>query len=434
MMHRRTFLRAAAGIGLSLPWLEAMADSPKTGAAGDLPRRLGFVHVPNGMYMTHFQPAQAGKNFTLPYSLAALEPFRSRLNYYTGLDDPNSAHNYAGFLTGTDVAATPGFNFRNTISIDQVVANSPIGQATRFPAINLATSSSMRISWSADSVSQPTLSKPQDLYEMLFVQDPRQIIDARLQHLKDEKRMLDAVLVDAKRVHQQLGAADQRKLDEYLTAVRAVEKDLQRLESWMNKPKPQAKMPQHKIGGPEGLRRLNLSLIALALQTDSTRVFTYYAHDDRLPGHNSHHGGSHCGNEEFADLKTMPANHRDFVEINKLEATIFADFIAQLATMKEGDSTVLDNSCLVYGSAHRMLGHHHRSVPLLSVGSLGGKIRTGYHHVFSPFPVNGEMNRKLSAEYRGRPIGDLHLTLLQQLGIDVKKHGMGSNDIGEICA
>lgn len=434
-LHRREVLRGAAGVALSLPWLEAMAVEPtKNHPAEAPPKRVGFVHIPNGMYMSHFQPTTPGKGYAMPYSLQALEPFRAKMNYYSGLDDPNtSGHNYTGFLSGTDVTATPGYTFRNTASIDQVIANSPVGLATRFPSIYVAGSDS-KISWTADSVPLPPLHKPQDLYTMLFVEEDRQTLDARIRQLKNDKRLLDSVLEESNALQSRLGAADRRKIDEYLTAVRGVEKDLARLESWMHLPKPKAKMPQTTETGPFGTRRLMLSVIALALQADLTRAFAFSAYDDQVPGHNSHHGGSHCGNEEYADLKAMPANHRDFVEFNKDEATIFADFVAQLADMPEGDGTVLDNSCMVYGSAHRMEGHHHRSVPLLSVGSLGGKLRTGSHIELSHFPYNGEMQRNLSTNYRGRPIGDFHLTLLRQIGLEVERHGTGTRMIDEMCA
>ena len=434
-LTRRDVLRGASGIALSLPWLEAMAvEATKNHPAEAPPKRIGFVHVPNGMYMSHFQPTTAGKDYAMPYSLQALEPFRAKLNYYSGLDDPNtSGHNYSGFLSGTDVTATPGYTFRNTASIDQVIANSPVGLATRFPSIYVA-SNDQKISWTADSVPLPPLRKPQDLYTMLFVEEDRKSLDARLQRLQNEKRLLDSVLEESKRLQARLGTVDRRKIDEYLTAIRGVEKDLARHELWMNRPKPQAEMPRTTEIGPFGTRRLMLSVIALALQADLTRSFVFAAYDDQVPGHNSHHGGSHCGNEECDDLKSMPANHRDFVEFNKDEATIFADFVAQLAAMPEGEGTVLDNSCLVYGSAHRMGGHHHRSVPLLTVGSLGGKLRTGSHIELSHFPYNGEMQRNLSAKYQGRPIGDFHLTLLRQLGLEVERHGLGTKMINEMCA
>ena len=439
-LSRRKFLHGAGGIALGLPWLEAMADEPRQSVMpATPPRRIGYVYVPNGIYMAMFQPAEAGPNYTMPETLKIMEPFRNQLNFYTGLDGPLSGHSTAGYLTAVDPSKVPGFSFKNSISVDQVVANSAIGQATRYPCLNAAIGvSESQLSWSAEGVPQPAEADPQRLFERLFVPDDKQATTQRIAELGRRKRLLDSVLEESRAIQRQLGTVDQKKIDEYLTSIREVEKDLERQKAWINAPKPHVVSPALTAKNTEEKQRLHLSILALAFQTDSTRTFTYLMGGEAGQGGGgyagmiNHHSGSHCGNEEF--FKDHPAIHRAFIDINQLEIKIFADFIGKLAGMKEGNGTVLDNSCIVYGSAHRMLNHWKDSLPLISVGSLGGKLKTGSHVCLSHFGIGWEWNSKeRAAKYRGRTIGDFHLTLLRQLGLDVKALGWGANVISEIC-
>jgi hypothetical protein len=444
-LTRRDVLRGAGGIALSLPWLEAMAANPKD-PQGPVPKRVGYVYVPNGIYMSLFQPRQAGRDFDMPEIMQPMRPFQERMIVYTGIDNPAGQHGGAEcWLTGVHPGKFPGFTFKNTVSVDQVIARSEIGKATRYPSLEVSVGAAVAggsgtgayLSWSHEGVPLGREGDPRSLYEKLFVPDNAKAVDERIARLRQEKRLLDSVLEDAKSLQRKLGVVDQRKVDEYLQSIREVEEMLAREEVWAHTAKPTAKLETTPsvVGGTEDKHRAHLATIALALQTDSTRVFTYFTGGEAGRGGGSsypnmvnHHGGSHCSNDE--PTTGLDKLQQGFVDINKLELQIFADFVAKLAAMQEGESTVLDNSCLFYGCSQRRNNHWHQSIPLITVGSLGGRLRTGQHVRLADFPIEGEFGKN---KPEGRPIGDLHLTILRQLGLDAKSHGWGTKVIDEIC-
>lgn len=441
MLHRRTVLKAAGGIALGLPWLEAMAAGPTKGGAQTPPRRIGFIGHNNGNAMRFWQPRTPGKDYKMPYALQALEPLRGQLNVYTGLDTQHTigGHGPDSLLTSNLGNETPGYKWRQSASIDQVIANTAYGRQARFPALNLSVNGAgiySRVAFNNEGVVLPTIGDPKDLYEQLFVSDDPKTVDTRIQRLKKDKLLLDAVLDDAKRLQQKLGTADQRKIDQYLSAIRGVEQELAREEAWMHTPKPGAAMPKAAVQNEFSRVALFYDLLALALQTDSTRVFTFWAHVETSSKWGNHHGGSHSVGGDIDNLEELPKAYRNFVEFNKEYVDHLAPFFQKLANMPEGDGSVLDHSAIFFGSMIRQDNHYGQSIPLLSCGSLGGRLKTGSHVELSPFPYGGELDSKLRANYKGRPIGTLHLTLLRQLGLEAEGFGVGTMrstaEIGEI--
>src|SRR5215471_14693424 len=375
---RRTFLRGL-GTTMALPMLEAMAPSLKALAAlnpgqNGFPRRMAFLYIPNGANMADWTPKEVGTEFDWPYILEPLQPFKGDLQVLTGLahdkarphgDGPGDhARASASFLTGCQARKTAGADIRVGVSVDQIAAEK-MGHLTRLPSLELSGDKTrtsgdcdsgyscayqFNLSWKTESTPMPPEVDPRLVFERLFCSEvPGDNEANRTARLRRRKSILDFVAEDARRLKQNLGYTDRRKLDEYLTAVREVEMRIEHSEKFPpvtpDFPKPEG-LPQDR----EQHMRLMLDLLALAFQTDSTRIATYIiAHDGDNRSYpmigvaEGHHELSHHGNDETKKQK--------IAKINRFHATQFAYFLAKLKSVQEGEGTLLDNCMIVYGAA-----------------------------------------------------------------------------------
>jgi hypothetical protein len=423
------------GASLALPWLEAM--TPTVFAAGatkqiakSTPRRMAFFYVPNGVHMQAWTPKAEGKNFELPSTLKSLEPYKQSLLVLSGLaqtkafangDGPGDhARSLASFLTGTQALKTDGANIRVGVSVDQVAAQA-IGKQTRFASLELgidrgpqsgncdsgySCAYSANISWRSATTPMAKEINPRLVFERLFAAD-----GGANRAKRDQYRLsiLDFVNEDAQRLRNRLGVSDQRKLEEYLTSVRDVEVRLARTESDQQE---SSKTPDYPR--PSGIPKdysehvkLMFDLMALAFQGDVTRVSTFmFANEGSGRSYpfigvpEGHHDLSHHGND--------PKKHEKIQKINTFHIEHFAYFLNKLASIREGDGTVLDHSMMVYGSG---IGdgnrHNHDDLPILFVGKGNGTIKTGRHVV-----------------YPGRtPLNNLYLSMLDRLEVKIPNLG-----------
>jgi len=435
-IHRRAVLRGV-GASLALPWLEAM--TPSIARAGDaarlakaVPRRMAFFYVPNGVHMAAWKPKTEGRGFELPETLKPLEARKDDLLVLSGLAQVKAfgngdgagdhARSLATFLTGMQALKTDGANIRVGVSADQVAAQA-IGKQTRFASIELgidrgpqsgncdsgySCAYSANVSWRGASAPMAKEINPRLVFERLFASE-----GGANRAKRDQYRLsiLDFINEDAQRLKNRLGASDGRKLDEYLTSVRDLEVRLARVE---DRSVPEAKTPDY--ARPSGIPkdyaehiRLMFDLLALAFQGDVTRVSTFmfanegstksYAFMGVPEGHHdlSHHGGD-------------PKKHEKLKKINKFHIEQFAYFLDKLASIREGEGTVLDHSMIVYGSGisdgNR---HNHDDLPILLAGKGNGTIETGRHIV-----------------YPGQtPLNNLYLSMLDRL--DVKIPALGDS-------
>lgn len=440
---RRTFLRGL-GTALALPALQTLwpATSAAATAAGPHrpPRRMAFIYIPNGANMADWTPKAEGKDFELPYILDPLKPYRQDLLVLSGLTHDKARPNGDGagdharasatFLTACQARKTDGADIRVGVSVDQVAAARLAGQ-TRFASLELgcdrsklagncdsgySCAYSFNISWKTPSTPMPPETDPRLLFERLFASgSPEENAAARARRQRHERSVLDFVLEDARALQRQLGATDRRKLDEYLTAVRELE---QRIE---NAEKFQAALPDYDkpTGVPETYAehiRLMFDLLALAFQTDSTRVATFIlAHDGSnrpypfLGVREGHHDLSHHGNDEEKKKK--------IARINRFHLEQFAQFVARLKAIPEGDGSLLDHSMIVYGAAisdgNR---HNHNDLPVLLAGRGGGTLDTGRH---VRYPDN-------------TPMANLFLSLLDRMGAPVERLGDSTGPLAQL--
>jgi hypothetical protein len=435
-LSRRTVLKGL-GAAIALPWLEAMAPALSWAAptaAKSPPKRMVFLYVPNGIHMQDWTPLAEGANFTLPYLLEPLAPFKDDLFVLSGLtldkarangDGPGDhARAMASFLTGVQAKKTAGADIRAGISVDQVAALK-VGKETKFPSLELgiepgrqagncdsgySCAYSSNLSWRSESTPMAKEVNPRLLFERLFTSGPVDEVAAnRAKRDFYKKSILDFVAEDASRLQNQLGANDQRKLDEYLNAIRELEIRIARAEA---EPPADGSAPplRRPAGIPRGLEehiRIMADLLVLAFQADLTRISTFvfanegsnrsYRFLDVPEGHHdlSHHGG----NKE---------KHEKIKKINRFHLTQLAYFLGKLKAVKEGDGTLLDNCMIVYGSG---IGdgnrHNHHDLPILLIGKGGGQLKPGRHIRYK----------------RETPLTNLYLSMLDVMGVPTEKLG-----------
>lgn len=439
---RRTMLQGL-GTAVALPWLESLAFAaapPGATAAAGVPKRLAFLYVPNGVNMAEWAQADAGRLTKLTGILKPLDPFKEHVTVLSGLaldkgrangDGPGDhARAMSTFLTGRQPRKTSGADIRVGISADQYIAQA-VGDNTRFPSLELgiepgaqagncdsgySCAYSSNLSWRGESTPNAKECDPKAAFDRLFGgHDPKELAAARAKRELYNKSVLDFVAEDAKQLNKTLGQGDQRKLDEYLTAVREVEQRIEKLRRASNAPPPKVNAPAPRGGIPprEQMQehvRLMCDLLTLAFQTDLTRVATLpFANDGSnrpykmIDVPDGHHDLSHHGSD--------PGKLKKIAKINTFHTEQLAYLVGKLKAAKEADgTTLLDNIMLVYGSG---LGdgnwHNHDDLPILLIGKGGGTIESGRHLAF---PKKADT-----------PLMNLYLALFERMGAPARSFG-----------
>jgi hypothetical protein len=368
--------------------MEAMATSAKAADAAARPRRLSVFYTPNGMMMDQFRPG-AGAS-----TLEPLSAFKDQMTVITGLGHPqaaamgdlNAGHGRScpAFLTGTHVRQTEGTDIRCAISMDQVYARH-LGDATQLSSletgidqpsllgscdIGYSCAYTNGISWMSPTVPLPVAANPRDVFERLFGDGDALDAQSRMAQLRRQTSMLDFVREDAARLNGQLGMEDRRKLDEYLTASRDIERRIQRAAST---PLADAGSMQRPAGIPDSFDqhvRLMVDLQVLAFQADITRVATFMIGREicnrtypEIEVPDSHHMLSHHGHMEEKKVK--------LARINRYHMTYFAYLLKRMSETKDGDASLLDRSFVLRGSAFGDPNEHDfMDIPVIVAGGL----------------------------------------------------------------
>jgi hypothetical protein len=409
-LDRRTFLRAA-GVSIALPWMDSLA----RGSTAAPRRRMVFLCAPLGIHAPNFFPAKTGRDYAATPYLDVLQHVREDFTVLSGLSHPEIATGHDSqysFLTGAHHSGFMRGGFRNTISVDQLAAER-IGGETRVPSLSLACEGS-GISWTRSGALVPSANWPSAVFSQLFIEGNAEEVEAQRRRLRYGQSLLDQVLEEARRMNRVLGAADREKLDEYLTSVRELEKQLGRSEEWSKKPKPKvdAKPPQNATNGADfiGKARLWFDLTHLALQTDSTRLVTIL-----LLGTSSvppvanvslgHHDLSHHGQDpgKLEQLKK--------VEMELMKA--MGDFLGKLKGTAEEGATLLDRTMVFFSSnLGNASSHATTNMPVLFAG---GGFKHGQHLAFDPA--------------KPPPLCNLFVSMLQRSGLEVDKFGSSTGTL-----
>ena len=455
LLNRRHFLRGL-GTMVALPLLDAMVPLRASAAATEKPRRSVFVYIPNGVNGMAWQCAKAGRDFELSASLQPLAKHRDDFTVFSGLHHPNGigqAHVCADtWLTGAKIDAQSARKYENTISVDQVMAEQT-GLQTRFPSLELSISSgtgrplnSTTLAFSRDGVPLPAEDNPRQIFNRLFGEEQGGIAAQRTRLVK-RRSVLDAVLDDAKSLRLALGNDDKTKLDEYLHSVRDVEQRTERLDSWLDVPKPkldknlaapfQRDVPKAKAGE---YWRTMFDLIVLALRTDSTRVVTYM-------------NGSEGNGLAIPEIGITQARHGlshhngDPVVLDRLaksDAFImeqFAHFLDELRTVKDGDVPLLDRTMVLFGSG-MSYGHSHcnANLPILLAGGRGLGLKHGQHidynrpHLKDDYTLTYDEWRALCGKPKDEKarLSNVMLTMLQKMDVHAEKFVDSLGPVSEI--
>jgi hypothetical protein len=416
----RRGLLQAAGVTVTLPWLEALAAEPAVGP----PIRGIFISNNLGILPKPFFPATSGRDAPLSPYLDRLAAHRRDFTVMSGLSHPNVRGGHSTencFLTAARNPTASGF--RNTISLDQFAAER-IGHLTRFPTLNLGVNidkGNRSLAWTRDGCLIPAEDRPSRIFEKLFVTGSPDEVAARRRRLRERESILDTLGDDARRLEARVSAADRRRLDQYFTSIRELEARLQVADAWEERPKaaPPPEQPRDVTDRArifEGFASL-LDVARLAIETDSTRLVTlmvdafdtpaFRLADERTTTdgyHNlSHHGQSA---EKLAQLE----------QADRWQMDLLAKLFTALGERRDGDQRLLDHTIVLFGSN---LGdantHDNTNLPILLAG---GGFRHGGHLAF---PRDDNV-----------PLSNLFVSVLRRLGIEADTFGSSTGPLAGV--
>jgi hypothetical protein len=433
-LPRRTFLRGL-GTTLALPLLDAMFPAMSAIAANPASRvrRLGYVYIPMGMNAARWTPAGDGRIGELSPSLAALQPHLDHVTVLTNTElkraygPGNHATGNAAFLSTVLAKKTEGSDYELATTSDQIAAQS-IGRDTAIPSLELGTDLIAQVgncdnglacvymnslSWSSPTSPLPTEADPRILFERLFGDGGSP--EERRRNQRTNGSILDAVTSEMASLQGKLGTGDRKKVDQYLDTVREVERRIQKAEQQAMRELPDPERPVRAPGSWEEHVKLMFDLQVLAFQADITRVSTFQMAREvstrtypQIGVPEPHHPISHHAND--------PVKMEKLAKINAYHVSLFAYYLEKLKTTPDGDGSLLDHSILMLGSG---LGnpdvHDHLNLPIVVAGGAGNL--KGGRHVRYPEPT---------------PLGNVHLTMLQLVGVPVERFGDSSGVVPEL--
>ena len=440
-LSRRTMLRGA-GVAMALPLLESMVPAmtalERTVASPTRLRRLGVFYVPNGMSMPWWFPKAEGPFQELPATLGSLQPLKDNVLLIGGLADEaaklvkggagDHARSAGTFLTCVPFKATYGADVHADVTMDQLAAQK-FASETQISSLELGVESNAivgqcdggsscaytnTIAWRTPTTPLPPERDPRAVFERLFGTTGSTDKNARLERIRRDRSILDTVSDQVGGLRRKLGPSDATKLAEYVDSIRDVERRIQMAEHQSSRELPVVDQP---IGIPEDYAthaKVLMDLLALAYQTDLTRVTTFMLAKEvsmrsypEIGVADSHHPLSHHQDE-------IPKLERLHI-VNEYHFQQFAYLAKKLAAIPEGDGTMLDHSLFLYGTGISDSNtHFHDDLPIAVIGGKALGIKGG-RYVRNP---------------KGTPLANLHLTILSKLGVPVEKFGDSTGPVG----
>ena len=410
-LNRRTFLRGA-GVAISLPILDSMTPVFARAKESNHPKRMLAICNNLGLLPDRFFPTEVGTNFTLSPYLNELKDHRKDFTVLSGVSHPGVDGSHSSDVSFLTCAPHPGGGgFRNSISLDQFIAGK-IAHKTRFPSLTLGVNASIgrrSLSWTGAGVLLPCENRASSIYKKLFLQGSKEEIERQINKLQLGESIMDTLAQESKSLIRRLSATDRDRIDQYTTAVREAEKRLVMARAWEHKLKPNTPVgmpadPSNRNAFMQ-MTKLMYQMIKLAFQTDSTRSITLLLDGNNSPAikvagtkiTDGYHNLSHHG--------MNPEKIKQLSAIDHSQMKLFGELIRNLKNINEGESKLLDNTLLMYGSNFGDANKHTtNNMPILIAG---GKLKHGQHLAFD--------------RANNYPLPNLFVSMLQSMGIEADK-------------
>jgi hypothetical protein len=436
-LPRRTFLKGL-GATVALPWLEVMSANAKeittagSMAANEIPRRAMFTFWGLGVEIRDFTPPDTGKNYTLTPALKPLAPFKDEFTVLTDLESYTGGHGACScLLTGVNTTR----NAKTLTSVDQQLA-AHHGSATRFPSLVLGMVRETgfggpfptTLSWSKNHTPITPENRPEVLFEKLFGSEDNKTLAAAKEAMAQRASLLDSIRDQAARLQRRVGAADRDRLDQYLTSIRDLEERIKVEGEWIDRPKPKVARPEFGPGsardriasdgrGYREYTRLMFDMVALAFQTDSTRVVSHIPRSEGDEGQCYKyltkskwdlHSITHHDEEEAKLIQWR--------QLDAMYMEEWADFLGKLKSVKEGHGTLLDNTMAAWATTNGGTNaHSQKQLPLI----LCGGSALGLKH-------QGHLPKK------EMPVANVWQTVVEKVGMPLPENFQGGVSKGVV--
>ena len=416
-LTRRRFFLQGAGVSLALPALQSLssrvfgAGSAVTSTVTNTGAPTRMVAIGNllGFYLPEMFPKTPGKNYETTRLLKPLQPYREDFTLYSGLDHGHKGGHFAvhSFLTGVLSMDAKGMPEGN-ISLDQRAAET-VGGATRFPSLTIGSEDGIHggcmMCWTRSGTRVPPIPGAAELFRTLFVNESSNNLEKVKDRFALKGSILDAVHGDAKSLERKIDAEDRDKLDEYFTSVREVEKQIALNKQWADVPKPKAPFAEPKNTNMVDDLPLLYDLIALALQTDSTRIATLEIGGD----FESRYFGISKGYHSLSHHGQLQENIDGLLTLEDYQMKQFARFLGKLKSVKDGDGTLLDHTMVLFGSGMSNANAHvNTNLPIFLAGG-------GFQH--------GEYKAMPTKGIDKKPLCNLYLSMLHKFGVETERFG-----------
>ena len=441
LIDRRHALRAM-GTCISLPMLECMIPLRAAEQEKDSPRRSAFIYIANGVHSLNYQITKAGRDYEFSRSLKPLEKHRDVITPISGLHHPGGLGHHHNCIKIWLTGGKLGPSDRNTISVDQKMAE-VTAQHTRYPSMEIAITQDS-LSWTADGVRLPAMRRCSEIFASLF-EEPKGGTAAQRKALRRKASVLDDNLAEVKRLKEKMGAADKGRLDQYLISVREAEIRTRRADAWLDTPLPEISeadrkrinrdIPQTQAGD---YFRTVYDLMVLAFQTDVTRVATFSlgGEGQAIPipeigitesRHQlSHHGGDEGYMEKLTNYDTFAIEQYSY-------------FLSRLQETKDvNDKPLLGSTMTLFGSG-MCYGHSHgnANLPLVLAGGSDLGLKHGSHLDFNQGHFDGYQLDNPGQHYGlcSRPansdahMSNLLLLMAQRMGVETDNFGDSNKTI-----
>ena len=436
-ISRRTILKGA-GTAVALPLLDAMIPAFAPAATTAPVKRFGVVYHPNGVIYDKWLPTGVGSNFELSPTLKGLEPFKDKLIVVTGLfsdqaeplgDGGGDSRACGSYLTGVHVKKSDSI-VENAVSMDQIAAKA-FERDTQLSSLQMTADEngllgscdlgyscaySSTLSWLTPTLPLMAENNPRVLFERMFGASDSTDARVRAARLQQDKSLLDSVNDRVSQLQRKLGTADNRKVNDYLTALRDVERRIQKAEEQSSKELPDVHQPAGIPDTFEEQVRLLYDLQLLAYQSDLTRVITFmYGREQtgrpypQIGVPEPHHPISHHQGD--------PVKMEKCAHIQRYHIALFAEYLEKLRNTPDGDGSLLDHVILLFGSGISNSDRHtHGPLPTFVVGGGGGTLKGGRHLIYPEHT----------------PLTNLQLTLLNKLGVPAETLGDSNGQFREL--